>query len=182
MLKWAFFVSGRGSNMKSLLDGAMADDVALVVSNRRSALALEHCHRRSQETYLMEGSDPWQDLDRALQNRGVNALFLLGFMKIIPKEFVRKWHGSIINVHPSLLPAYPGLKSIERSFLDNAPMGVTVHEVTEEVDAGEIILQEKLIDRPQQSGLSLNELQFRIHLIEHQLIRKAVKLWIPKRI
>ncbi len=168
--------------MKTLLDGGMSDEVALVVSNRRSALALEHCHRRSQETYVMKSQDVWQDLDRELRSKGVNALFLLGFMKIIPKEFVRAWQGRMLNVHPSLLPAYPGLKSIERSFEDNAPMGVTVHEVTEEVDAGEIILQEKLIDRPQQSGLSLNELQFRIHLIEHQLIRKAVKLWIPKRI
>ena len=180
--KWAFFISGRGSNMVALLDHLSELDVRLIISNRRAADGLGKARRRGIPTLHFSKDKSWEDLSQNLIDIGVNAIFLVGFMKIIPESFIREWSGQILNVHPSLLPSYPGLNSIERAFEENKPMGVTIHEVTEDVDAGKIIIQKQLVTAPQNSGLSLNELEFEIHLIEHQLVREAAKKWIPKPI
>ena len=93
-------------------------------------------------------------------------------MKVLPEEFLLKWEGRIINLHPSVLPKYPGLKSIERAFEDKSELGVTLHHVIPEIDAGQPLLQSVL-------GRSdtLEQATLFTHISEQHLVRKALEIW-----
>ncbi|MEQ1878915.1 MAG: formyltransferase family protein, partial [Bdellovibrionia bacterium] len=114
----------------------------------------------------------WDELNRSLEENNIDRIFLAGFMKIVPAKFVSKWEKKILNVHPSLLPAYPGLKSIEKAFKDGAPVGVTVHEVTAEMDAGPLVRQKRIETMP---GLDFAATEFLVHVAEHRLVRESVR-------
>jgi phosphoribosylglycinamide formyltransferase-1 len=116
--------------------------------------------------------------DRALgdwlEERGVELLVLAGFMEILGGEFIRRFEGRLVNVHPSLLPAFPGLAPIEQALEHGVRvMGVTVHFVDEGVDSGPIILQEAFeVSYPR----DIDEIEERVHGIEHRLLPRAVRL------
>lgn len=111
-----------------------------------------------------------------LKQRHITHIFLTGFMKVVPKDFLEKWNGPILNVHPSLLPKYPGLKSVERAMADQADIGVTVHKVTADVDAGETVAQKTVLKFEEYSRLSAEQVEFALHLTEYELVRKSFKV------
>lgn len=172
--RWAVFISGRGSNLKALLDDRSIE-IGGVISSKKDAYGLIRSSAAGLPIHILDKRIDWDSCHRQLLEWQCTHIWCLGFLRLFPAEFISKWQGKMLNVHPSLLPAYPGLKSIEKSYQDQAPMGVTVHEVIPEMDAGPIILQERISSHP----LTLEEAEFLIHKTENKLVRKASHQWNP---
>lgn len=179
-MKWAVFLSGRGSNAETFFEMAEMD-VRLCVSSKKSALGLARARRNGIPAMVLDKNPDWQNLNAELRERRISHIFLLGFMKLLPASFVSQWKGRIFNLHPSLLPLYLGKDSIERSYQDGAAMGVTIHEVVAEMDAGKILLQAKVFTPSvdQRSGgkhsFSLETAQQMISRTEQRLVRECVQ-------
>jgi phosphoribosylglycinamide formyltransferase 1 len=179
----AVLVSGEGSNLQAILDKVQGMDgieVICVASNRAEAPALERAQAAGVETGVFDAAD-YPDRharDRALgdwlEERDVDLLVLAGFMEILSPQFIRRFQGRIINLHPSLLPAFQGIRAIERA-LDYGVrvIGVTVHFVDEGVDSGPIILQQAF-ELPYSA--ELEAIEDSIHAIEHELLPRAIRL------
>jgi phosphoribosylglycinamide formyltransferase 1 len=174
--RWAVFISGRGSNLSCLLN-LQTEKIKLVVSSSSKALGVLKARRAGVPVLILPRPINWVELDQELKRRGINRIFLLGFMRVIPSQFVEAWHRKIVNLHPSLLPNYPGLESIERSYADKADMGVSVHEVVAEVDAGKLILQRRSLRSEETSEYSLENAEFKIHIDEQRLVEEAFLRW-----
>lgn len=171
----AVLISGRGSNLQALLDAQQdAYEVVLVVSNVPGAGGLDRAREAGVEALTIDhklyGKDREayeRDLDNLLVLRNVEIVALAGFMRVLTQFFVRAWAGRLINIHPSLLPKYPGTKTHERALeAGDTEHGATVHLVVEEVDAGEIIGQARM---PIHSGDTPETLAHRLLSIEHKL-------------
>lgn len=180
--RWGVLISGRGSNLAALLDTRDETDLRLVVSSNPRAYGLLRAKRAGVPTALaplVAGTKKidWVTLDRLLRDARVTHVFLAGFMKVIPASFVDSWQGRIINLHPSLLPAYPGLDSIERAYRDGAAVGLTIHEVTAEVDAGRIICQRRSLKPSEIREYSLAATEFKVHVDEQRAVKEAIRRW-----
>jgi phosphoribosylglycinamide formyltransferase 1 len=173
--RWAVFVSGFGSNLQAMLDASL--NVVFVVSSRADAYSLVRAKKAGITSLTLAPKPNWQTLHEKLCEMQVDFIFLAGFMKIIPAAFVALWSNKMLNVHPSLLPSYPGTHSIERSYADRSDMGVTVHVVTEVLDGGPIVAQRKVIDGNEVANVSLAECEERIHAMEHELVVSVVRSW-----
>lgn len=136
--RWALFISGRGSTAQAVMDVLDQVNVGLVVSSRAQAVGLFRARRAGVPTLLLPKDIDWETLNHSLKSRRIDRIFLLGFMRILPEHFLKHWQGRIWNVHPSLLPRYPGAKALERSLADGADVGVSIHDVIPEMDAGQI--------------------------------------------
>jgi phosphoribosylglycinamide formyltransferase-1 len=185
-LRVAVLVSGEGSNLQAILDqvhGRDGVEVVAVGSNRGSARGLERARAAGVETGVFEAGAYGERAARDdaladwLDRRGVELVVLAGFMELLGTPFIRRYSGRIINVHPSLLPAFPGVKAIEQALEYGVKqMGVTVHFVDEGVDSGAIILQEAFgLDPPYSRDIAA--IEDRIHEIEHRLLPHAVRLF-----
>lgn len=174
--RWAVFISGRGSNLQALLDLGSQIDLRWVLSSKAKAAGLLRARRAGITSTVLPVHVDWKKLDQDLRERGIERIFLLGFMKLIPAEFLDSWEGRVLNVHPSLLPHYPGLRALEKSFEEKAQMGVTVHLVTPEMDAGPILLQGKTL-KAASADVTLEEAELRISRMEHRLVREAALKW-----
>ena len=168
---WAVFISGEGTNLQALLDES-ADLVRVVVSNKKNAAGVLKAKRMGIPVIFFERSLSWESLTTMLKSYGVNAIYLLGFMKLLPGTFVDTWKGQILNLHPSLLPLFPGLEAIEKSFAAESDMGVSVHTVVEEMDAGPLLLQRKI---QKHSELSISKL--RIAALEKRVVTQVFSTW-----
>lgn len=142
--RWAVMISGTGSNLQSLLDQDQENLPSVVISSSPTAAGLGKARRLGITTYILEKSIDWKKLARFLQLWRVDGIFLLGFMRILPAWFLETVKIRVINLHPSLLPHYPGLQAFEKAYADRATLGVSVHEVVAKVDAGPILLQKKM--------------------------------------
>jgi phosphoribosylglycinamide formyltransferase 1 len=183
----AILISGRGSNMRALIEAAKASDfpgeIVLVVSSRMEADGLGVARELGIETalvdqirYRRENRDREAydaELHHVLTRANVEFVCLAGFMRILSADFVRKWEGRIINMHPSLLPAFRGLKP-QRQALDAGMKvsGCTVHYVVPELDAGPTIAQTEV---PVLEGDTEETLSARILEAEHKLYPAALK-------
>jgi phosphoribosylglycinamide formyltransferase-1 len=181
----AVLVSGEGSNLQAILDQAHGRDgvqVVAVGSNRAAARGLERAAAAGVETGVFEAG---AYADRAardealgdwLDQQGVELVVLAGFMELLGAPFIRRFAGRVINVHPSLLPAFPGVRAIEQAIEYGVKqMGVSVHFVDEGVDSGAIILQEAFaVDPPYSRDIAA--IEERVHEIEHRLLPRAVRL------
>lgn len=183
----AILISGRGSNMRALIEAAQASDfpgeIVLVVSSRMEADGLSVARELGIETalvdqirYRRENRDREAydaELHHVLTRANVEFVCLAGFMRILSADFVRKWEGRIINMHPSLLPAFRGLKP-QRQALDAGVKvsGCTVHYVVPELDAGPTIAQAEV---PVLDGDTDETLGARILQAEHKLYPDALK-------
>ncbi|MCL6440994.1 MAG: phosphoribosylglycinamide formyltransferase [Thermoleophilum sp.] len=176
-------VSGRGTNLQALIDRVHRREgieIVAVASNRADAQGLERARRAGIETAVFSASS-YADRaarDRALGDwlaqRAVDLVVLAGFMEILSAEFVDRFRWRIVNVHPALLPAFPGTRAIEQALEYGVKVtGVTVHFVDEGVDTGPIILQEAV---PVPYSRDVSELEERIHAVEHRLLPEAVRL------
>jgi phosphoribosylglycinamide formyltransferase-1 len=185
-LRVAVLVSGEGSNLQAILDQVHGRDGAEVVavgSNRAAARGLERARSAGVETGVFEAGAfadrPTRDeaLGDWLEERGVELVVLAGFMELLGATFIRRFAGRIINVHPSLLPAFPGVRAIEQALEYGVKqMGVSVHFVDEGVDSGAIILQEAFaLDPPYSRDIAA--IEERVHEIEHRLLPRAVRLF-----
>lgn len=171
----AVLISGRGSNLQALLDAQQdAYEIVLVVSNVPEAGGLDRASAAGVEALTLDhkpyGKDREafeRDLDNLLVQRNVEIVALAGFMRVLTPYFVRAWAGRLVNIHPSLLPKFPGTKTHERALAaGETEHGATVHLVVEEVDAGEIIGQARIaID----AGDTAETLATRVLELEHSL-------------
>jgi phosphoribosylglycinamide formyltransferase-1 len=179
----AVLVSGTGTNLQAILDrlhGRNGIEVVAVGSNKADAMALERANGAGVATRVFErAAHP----DRAardaaiadwLEELAVDLIVLAGYMELLSPEFVRRFRDRIVNVHPALLPSFPGLDPIGQALEHGAGVtGVTVHFVDEGVDSGPIILQ-RSIEVPYTRDRS--ELEEEIHRVEHELLPEAVRL------
>ena len=176
-------VSGEGTNLQALIDtvhGEEGIEIAGVASNRPDARGLERARAAGIETAVLPAAEhPDRTArDEALADwldaRGVELVVLAGFMELLSPSFVRRFAGRIVNVHPSLLPAFPGVRAIEQALEYGVRvMGVTVHFVDEGVDSGPIIAQEAFDVFPY--SRDIEGVETRIHEIEHRLLPRAVR-------
>jgi phosphoribosylglycinamide formyltransferase-1 len=166
-------VSGNGSNLQALIDAGLP--IGAVAANRRDAYALVRareagiptatfsldCHADRSERDLVMAT--W------LEEHGVELVVLAGYMHLLTKPFLARFPGRIVNVHPSLLPAFPGAHAIEDALAAGvAETGVTVHLVDEGLDTGPVLAQEVVPVEPRET------LEERIHAVEHRLLPRVV--------
>lgn len=200
--RWCVLISGRGSNLAALLEKP-GIDVRLVVSNDPEAAGLAKARRAGVPTEVFvtrpatsengvakKASLDWEQLERMLQAYSIDAIFLLGFMRIVPPSFIEKWSGRILNLHPSLLPKYPGLRSIERAVKAEDDCGVSIHEVVSEVDAGRVLVSRTSVSKDIVSGFAavtnrpeiyLEPIETLVHVDEQRLVKEIVETWRPIR-
>lgn len=183
-LKLGILISGRGSNMRTLVGacqiGEIPADVHLVLSNRADAAGLAHAKAAGIATKTVAHGDYPdrsafdQALDAALRAAGVDFVCLAGFMRLLTAEFISAWRDRMINVHPSLLPAFPGLDTHARVLAAGAKLtGCTVHYVRFETDTGPIVAQAAVPVLPDDDEASLSA---RVLAAEHRLYPLALKL------
>ena len=183
-------ISGRGSNMEAIVRAAEAGRipavVAVVVSNEPAAEGLERAAAHGIETLVLDHrqSSGREDHDRrlvaALEERRVDLVCLAGYMRLLSDRFLRAFAGRVLNVHPALLPAFPGL-DVQRKALEYGVRfsGATVHFVDSGVDTGPIVLQGVVPVEPDDTPATLAE---RILAEEHRLYPEAVRLFFEDRL
>lgn len=179
----AVLVSGEGTNLQAILDrlhGREGVEVACVGASRTSARGLERARAVGIEAAAFEAAayPDREARDEALadwlSHRAVDLVVLAGFMELLSPAFVARFRGRILNVHPSLLPAFPGTRAVEQALEYGVRVtGVTVHFVDEGVDTGSIVLQRPL-DLPYPADIA--EVEERVHEIEHELLPQAVRM------
>lgn len=140
---WAVMISGTGSNLQAILDSTNLTPPKIVISSNPKAPGLGKARRMGVPTFVLSSPIDWGALDHKLKSYRIKKIFLLGFMRVIPIEFLNHWKQKIINLHPSYLPAFPGLHAFEKAYQSNSQLGATVHEVTAVVDQGKILIQKK---------------------------------------
>jgi phosphoribosylglycinamide formyltransferase 1 len=186
----AVLISGAGTNLQALLDQLHAPggeiEVVGVASSRPEAAGLRRAQAAGVESAVFAIADHADraERDRALgdwlESLGVDLVVLAGFMEVLTPEFIARFAGRVVNVHPSLLPSFPGLRAIERAVEHGVKVtGVTVHFVDEDVDSGAILLQEALeLAYPAR----IAEIEERVHGVEHRLLPRAVRLIAEGRV
>jgi phosphoribosylglycinamide formyltransferase-1 len=188
-MRIGILISGRGSNMVALFDavksGEIPDsEVALVISDKPNAAGLEKARERKVETLVIERRGRTREehdaeIIAALRERGVELVCLAGYMRLLSKDFIDAFPDHILNIHPSLLPAFPGL-NVQQQAIDAGVKvsGCTVHFVNEDLDAGPIILQREV---PVLDGDTAETLAARILEQEHDAYVEAVKKIVRTR-
>ncbi len=195
LLKLAILISGRGSNMKSILNAVQKQNIpirpTIVISNKPSAKGLKIARKLGVQTEIVESKGfqgtRWEYDQRIIRvlnkydiTRKNSLICLAGFMRILSPEFIKKFKNQILNIHPSILPAFPGLDA-QRQAIESgvSHSGCTVHFVDEGVDTGPIIVQETVKIKNDDTEETLSK---RILTKEHKAYVKAVKLIAEKKI
>ena len=180
----AILISGRGSNMAALIDGvrsgAIANaEVAVVISDQRTAAGLERAAEFGIETMTIERqgrsrAEHDREIVAALKLRNIDLVCLAGYMRVLSADFINAYRGRILNIHPSLLPSFPGLNAQQQALDHRATIsGCTVHFVDETLDGGPIIAQREV---PVSGDDTVESLAARILIAEHQLYPEAVNM------
>jgi phosphoribosylglycinamide formyltransferase 1 len=182
--------SGSGTNLQAILDqlhgGEEGIEVVGVGSDKQGAMALERARKLGVETALFPTAE-YQDRaarDRALgdwiEQRGADLVVLAGYMQLLSPEFVARFRNRVINVHPALLPAFPGIDAVQQAIDHGSKVtGVTVHFVDEGVDSGPIIMQRAVEVAPSRDW---DETEKRIHATEHELLPETIRLIAAGRV
>ncbi|HEY4986499.1 MAG TPA: phosphoribosylglycinamide formyltransferase [Bradyrhizobium sp.] len=181
----AILISGRGSNMAALIRAAAAQDfpaqIAVVIANRADARGLEKAKASGVATLVLESKPFGKDraafevaLQGALDQHGVDMICLAGFMRLFTAEFVQRWYGRMLNIHPSLLPSFPGLDPHGQALRAGVKIsGATVHFVIPQTDAGPILMQGAVAVSDHDTAETLSE---RILEVEHRIYPDALRL------
>jgi phosphoribosylglycinamide formyltransferase-1 len=186
----AVFVSGSGTNLQAIIDavksGRVKAVIALIVSDKKEAYALERAKKAGIETLFLdpksfkakEGFE--KEIIKNLKERKVELICLAGFMRVLSPYFIREYKDKIMNIHPALLPSFKGLDGVKEALDYGAKItGPTVHFVTEEVDAGPIIEQATVQVADDDTEDSLRE---KVHKEEHRIYPKAIKDFVEGRL
>jgi phosphoribosylglycinamide formyltransferase-1 len=181
----AILISGRGSNMSALIEAAREQDfpaeIVVVISNRSGALGLDKARASGVVTLTIESKPFGKDragfeavLQSALTQHKIDLVCLAGFMRLLSAEFVQRWYGKMLNIHPSLLPSFPGLDPQGQALRAGVKIsGATVHFVIPETDAGPILMQGAVAVRDDDTPETLAA---RILKIEHRIYPTALRL------
>lgn len=182
----AVLISGRGSNLQNLIDAQDASyRIVLVISNIEGAVGLERAKAAGIATAIIPHAGKSREafdaeLDAALRAAHAEIVVLAGFMRILSDGFVRGWEGRLINIHPSLLPAYKGIRVHERVIEAGEILsGASVHFVVPELDAGPVIAQASV---PVHPGDTPQTLADRVLAVEHKLYPEALKLLAANKV
>ena len=194
VIRLGILVSGRGSNLQAIMDGIEAGMVpariAVVISNKHNAPALKYAGHHGLTTVFLDpksvtsATDPRQAYDRkllqVLNQHQVELVILAGYMRIVSSVLIEAYAARMMNIHPSLLPSFPGLCAQQQALDHGAKLsGCTVHFVTEGVDEGAIILQEAVPVHEEDTVETLSE---RILNEEHNLLPRAIRLFAEGRL
>ncbi len=186
----AVLASGFGSNLQAIIDYTKSNDlngdIVLVFSNNEHARALDRAKENNIKAIFMDSSE-YSDRKQydtktieLLEREKIDLIVLAGYMLVLSREFVCKFKNKIINIHPALLPSFKGTHGIKDAFDYGVKVtGVTVHFVEEELDSGPIIIQKAVIV---DQGDSVEELESKIHRVEHQIYPLAVKYFCEDRL
>lgn len=189
-MRIAILISGRGSNLQAFIEavdsGELAADIALVLSNNPEAAGLAKARDAGIQTAVINHRDydSREAFDAAMVQRlreaGTELVILAGFMRILTSVFITAFRGRLLNIHPSLLPKYPGLHTHQRALdAGDSEAGVTVHFVTEELDGGPPILQARV---PIEAGDTADSLAARVIVEEHKIYPLAARWFIQGRL
>ena len=178
-LNLAVFISGRGSNLKSIINSYLKKKspyrVKLVVSNNKNAQGLKFSKKENIRNLIIDFTTSRKLSAKVLsilKKEDIKLICLAGFMRVLPDYFIRSYNGKIINIHPSLLPKYKGLKTHERVILNKEKYtGCTVHYVNKYLDSGKIILQKKIRVKKNDTPVSISK---KVLKLEHQIYYKAI--------
>ena len=178
MKKIGIFASGTGTNFEALADSKEIQnlaDIEIMVCDRPGAKVIKKAEKRDIKTFVFnpktyENKKAYEKeiLDKV---KDLDYIFLAGYMRILTGDFLENFPGKVINIHPSLLPKYKGIESIERAYEDREEyIGVTIHYVNEEIDGGEILAQDKFrVDYDK----NYDQVEDQVHKIEHKLYVKT---------
>ncbi|SHJ34142.1 formyltetrahydrofolate-dependent phosphoribosylglycinamide formyltransferase [Bradyrhizobium lablabi] len=181
----AILISGRGSNMSALIEAASEVDfpaeIVVVISNRSDALGLEKARTSGIPTLTIESKPFGKDraafeavLQTTLDQHKIDLICLAGFMRLFTAGFVQRWYGRMLNIHPSLLPSFPGLEPQAQALRAGVKIsGATVHFVIPETDAGPILMQGAVAVRDDDTPETLAA---RILAVEHRIYPEALRL------
>ena len=179
-VKTAVFISGTGSNLKNLIKFSFKKNspisINLIISNKRNANGLKYANQQKIEKKIVtfaKQKEFEKKVINQLVKRKITFICLAGFMRILSNDFLKKFNGKVVNIHPSLLPKYKGLNTHKRVLKNNEKIsGCSVHYVTPKLDSGKIILQKKVkITKTDRE----NTLRKKILREEHKLYPKAIK-------
>ena len=179
----AVFISGRGSNLKSLIGFFKKKQspilISLIISNNASAKGIIYAKKSKLKHYIISFKNKKifeKNVLKKLFNNKIDLICLAGFMKILSSDFIKKFKKPILNIHPSLLPKYKGLNS-HKKVINNREKysGATVHLVTAKLDSGKIILQKKIKISRHENEKTLEK---KILKVEHELYPKAIKKFL----
>ena len=185
------FISGRGSNLKSIIDASkdlnFSGQISVVFSDKSDAKGMEFAYKNNIDAISLDVNDFKSKHDfeeeilKLIEPYNLELVCLAGYMKILSKKFIEKFPGRIINIHPSLLPKYKGLNTHRRAIENKETVaGCTVHYVNENVDDGEIVIQKevKIEDNDTEYTLADKVLKEE-HLIYPEAIKLVLKKWYP---
>lgn len=190
MKKIAVLISGQGSTLQAIIEacqtGFILGKIVTVISNKIDSFGLERAKSAAipNRVFLRQDFTSNLDMDKAigdyLEDLSVDLIVLAGYMKILTKPFTQRFAGKILNIHPSLLPKYPGLDTYQRA-LENrdSEHGTTVHFVNEEIDGGAIVLQAKVPIFP---GDTVEEIELRTREQEYNIYPLVIKWFIEERL
>jgi len=178
-IKIAVFISGRGSNLKSLIKHSKKKNslikIILVISNNPDAKGLKYASKSKINIYSIKfkNKSNFENYSlKLLEKYNIDLLCLAGFMKILSGNFIKKFSKPILNIHPSLLPKYKGLNTHKRAIKNKDKFaGATIHKVTEKLDSGKVILQKKVKILKSDTVKSLEK---KVLKIEHEIYPKAI--------
>lgn len=189
-MRFCVFISGQGTNLQAIIDavknGAITAQLALVVSSNPKAYGLRRAEIAGVKTVAFDPKEYTnkQSVDRdmaiLLRQEKIELIVLAGYMRMLTPFFIKSFPNKIMNIHPSLLPSFKGVRGIKDALTYGAKVtGVTVHFVDEMMDHGPIILQEPLRIQPYETIQTLEE---KIHKVEHRLYPKAIQLFVEGRL
>lgn len=190
MFKIIVLISGNGSNLQAIIDacksGMIGGNVVGVISNKANVFGLERAKKNNIPSEVINHNNFGtreefdQELVTSIKSYQPDLIVLAGFMRILSPIMTSAFKNKMINIHPSLLPKYPGLMTHEQVIANNdAEHGVTIHSVSEELDGGPIIAQSKIVVHKNQQ---LEDLIERIHKIEHKIFPKVISMIASKEI
>ena len=180
--------STRGTALQGVLDALAKDELegvelALVISDKRSAAILDRAQNADVDAIFLNPAGLEREMfdeevTRAFQEADVTLILMIGYMRIVSREFIEDWRGRLLNVHPSLLPAFAGLmnRQVHEAVLASRvrETGCTIHQVTEEVDAGPIVLQMRC---PVLEGDTVESLKDRVQALERKAFIEVLRQW-----
>ena len=178
-IKTAVFISGTGSNLKNLIKFSKTKIspilIKLIISNSKKAKGLKYSTQYNIEKKIVNFNNNFAEnrILNYINKKNIKFICLAGFMKVLSKNFIKKFKGKIVNIHPSLLPKYKGLNTHKRALKNKEKFaGCTVHYVTIKLDSGKIILQKKVKIKKKDT---VNSLKKKVLKKEHQLYPSAIR-------
>lgn len=166
----AIFASGNGSNFEAIVKAKLNCDIKILICNKSDAYVLERALMLGIDSIVLKKEE---NIIKILEELNIDLIVLAGYMKIFSENFVSKYEGRIVNIHPSLLPKYRGLNAIERAFnAGEKEIGISIHYVDFGVDTGEVIAVDTV---SVEEGESLDEVEAKVHELENRMYPKVLE-------